>query len=67
MYGNETLSIERGLNKEHFYGKIMQKMCFKDPGSFLIFESKLKQQLHTKDYFKNKIFWKRIVKKPLKS
>ena len=25
----ETLSIERVLNKEHFYGKIMQKMCTK--------------------------------------
>ena len=25
----ETLSIDRELNKEHFYGKIMQKMCFK--------------------------------------
>ena len=23
----ETLSIDRVLNKEHFYGKIMQKMC----------------------------------------
>ena len=30
MYGNETLSIERVLNEAHFYGKIMQKMCFKD-------------------------------------
>ena len=25
----ETLSIDRELNKEHFYGKIMHKMCFK--------------------------------------
>ena len=25
----ETLSIDRDLNKEHFYGKIMQKMCTK--------------------------------------
>ena len=25
----ETLSIDRILNKEHFYGKIMQKMCTK--------------------------------------
>ena len=25
----ETLSIDRELNKEHFYGKIMQKMCTK--------------------------------------
>ena len=25
----ETLSIDKELNKEHFYGKIMQKMCIK--------------------------------------
>ena len=25
----ETLSIDRELNKKHFYGKIMQKMCTK--------------------------------------
>ena len=28
-HGIETLSIDRVLNKEHFYGKIMQKMCTK--------------------------------------
>ena len=28
-YGIETLSIGRVLNKEYFYGKIMQKMCIK--------------------------------------
>ena len=28
-YGIETLSIDRVLNKEHFYGKILQKMCTK--------------------------------------
>ena len=28
-YGFETLSIGRVLNKEHFYGKIMLKMCAK--------------------------------------
>ena len=27
--GIETLSIDRKLNKEHFYEKIMQKMCTK--------------------------------------
>ena len=26
MIANETLSIERVLNEEHFYGKMMQKM-----------------------------------------
>ena len=28
-YDIETLSIDRVLNKEHFYGKIMQKICTK--------------------------------------
>ena len=28
-YDIETLSIDRVLNKEHIYGKIMQKMCTK--------------------------------------
>ena len=28
-YGIETVSIDRVLNKEHFYGKIMQEMCTK--------------------------------------
>ena len=28
-YDIETLSIDRALNKEHFYGKIMQKICTK--------------------------------------
>ena len=28
-YDIETLSIDGVLNKEHFYGKIMQKMCTK--------------------------------------
>ena len=28
-YDIETLSIDRVLNKEHFYGKIMQKRCTK--------------------------------------
>ena len=29
MYDIETLLIDRVLNKEHFYGKIMQKMGIK--------------------------------------
>ena len=28
-YDIEILSIDRVLNKEHFYGKVMQKMCTK--------------------------------------
>ena len=30
MYVTETLSIDRVLPKEHFYGKIMQKMGTKN-------------------------------------
>ena len=29
MYDTETLSIDRVLNKEHFYRKMMQKMYTK--------------------------------------
>ena len=29
-YDIETLSIDRVLNKEYFYGKVMQKMCNKN-------------------------------------
>ena len=29
MYDIETLSIDRVVNREHFYGKIMQKMWTK--------------------------------------
>ena len=36
------------------------------PDSFLILLYKLKQPLHARNYFKNKIFWKRIIKKTLK-
>ena len=28
-YGTETFSIDRVLNKDYFYGKIMQKLCTK--------------------------------------
>ena len=37
-YDIETFSIDRVLNKEHFYGKTMQKMCTKKllPDPFLI-------------------------------
>ena len=28
-YDNETLSNDTVLNKEHFYGKFIQKMCTK--------------------------------------
>ena len=45
----ESLSIDRELNKKHFYGKIMQKLWL---------------PLHTRNSFENKVFWKRITNKP---
>ena len=35
------------------------------PDPFLILVNDPKQPLHAINYFKNKIFWKRIIKKPL--
>ena len=52
------------LNKEHFYGKGMQKMCtetFPDP-----FSNNSRQLMHARNSFENKIFWKTIIKNPLK-
>ena len=45
------MSIGRVLNKEHFYRKIMQKVCTKSPD----------QLLHSRNSFKNEIFWKRLT------
>ena len=60
----ETLTIDRVWNKKHFYGKIMQKMCTKHFDPFVILLNNPKQPLHTRNSFKNKIFWKSIIKKP---
>ena len=62
----ETLSIDRELNKEKFYGKIMQKMYTKSypPDPLLILLNNPKQPLHARKSFKNKTFWKRIIKRP---
>ena len=43
MYDTETLSIDRVLNEEYFYGNIM---LINNP----------KQPLHARDSFENKIF-----------
>ena len=60
----KTLSIDRILNKKHFYGKIMQIVHQKPVlDSFLILLYNLKQPLHARNSFKNKVFW-RIIKKP---
>ena len=56
-YDIETLSIDRVLNNEQFYWKIMQKMyqkLFLDP--FLTLVNKPKKPLHARNSFKNKIF-----------
>ena len=59
----ETLSIDRTLNKEHFYVEINvhQKLV---PDPFLILLNNPKQPLHARRSLKNKIFWKRIIKNP---
>ena len=58
-YDTETLSIDRVLNKEHFYGKnhIVADL-------FFILINNPKQPMHAKNYFKNNFFWKRIIKNP---
>ena len=35
MHDTETLSVGRILNKEYFYGKIMQKICTKSKSQTL--------------------------------
>ena len=37
------------------------------PGPFLILLNNPKEPLHARNSFENKIFWKMIIKKPLKS
>ena len=54
-YDIETLSIDRVLNKENFYGKIMQKNVHQKlvPDSFFILVDNPKQPLHARNSFKN--------------
>ena len=44
-------------NKENVHQKLV-------PDSFLLLVNISKQPLQTRNYYKNKIFWKRITKKP---
>ena len=60
----ETLSIDRVLSKEHFWREnhaenVHQKLV---PDPFLILVNNLNQPFHARNYFKNKLFWKRIIK-----
>ena len=57
-YDIDTLSIDRVLNKERFYWKIMQKMCTRGFSQipFLTLVGNPKKPLHAKNSFKNKVF-----------
>ena len=61
-YDIETLPIDRVLCKEDFHAEIMHWKPVQD--LFLILVNNPKQPLHARNCFKNKIFWKRIIKKP---
>ena len=58
-YGVETLSIDRVLKKytENVHPKLV-------PDPFLLSVNISKQPLHARNYFKNKIISKRIIKNP---
>ena len=65
----ETLPIDRVFNKEYFYRKghaknVHQKLA---PDPFLVLLNNPKQPLQSRNSFKNEIFWKEIIKKPLRS
>ena len=62
----ETLSIDRVLNKEQFYGKIMQENVQQKlvPDCLFIFVNNPMQPLHSRNSLKNKIFWERIIENP---
>ena len=68
MYVIKTLSIDRVLNKEHFYmknyaGNIQQKLA---PDPFLILLNNLKQSSHARNSFKNKDILKKGYQKVFK-
>ena len=64
-YDTETLSIDRVLNKtflwKNYAENIHQKLV---PDPILILVNNPKQSMHAGNSFKNKIFWKKIIKKP---
>ena len=59
-YGIEALSIDKVLNEEHFMSKSCRKCA-------PLLVNNPKQLLDARNYFENKIFWKRIIKNLLKS
>ena len=59
----ETLSVDRVLNREYFYGKYAEHMHQKlVPDPLLILVNNPKHSLHAINFFENKIFWKRFSK-----
>ena len=61
----ETLSIDRELNKKHFYGKSCRKCAPKaDPFSILL--NNPKKPLHVRNFFKNGYFESRLSKSLIK-
>ena len=68
-YGIETLSVDGVSNKEHFHGKIMQKMSTKCKSQtpFVILLNNLKQPMQQEIYLKIKYFERGLPKKSLKS
>ena len=67
-YDIETLSIDRILRKDFFSWKNHAEIIHQNPvqESFLTLVNNPKQPLHTRNCFKNKVFGKRIIKKPEK-
>ena len=63
-YDIETLSIDRVLNTEHFYEKIMQKMCTPkaSPRPLFILLNNPKQPLHARNFFKISYFERGLSK-----
>ena len=72
MYSIETLSIDRVTLWKKMWNIFMVKSCSKcapkvSPWPLFVLVNNLKQSLHARNSFKNKIFWKGIVKNLLKS
>ena len=64
----ETWSIKGVLNEGYFYVKICKKYASEaSPRALLILTNSSKQPMHARNSFENKIFWKRIIKKPSKN
>ena len=64
-YGIESLSNDSVLNNKHLWKNRAENLHQKlVPDPFLILVNNTKQPWHWRNSFKNKISWKRIIKKP---